>query len=194
MPVSVGLFGGTFDPVHVGHISLVSSFLKSRLIDEIWIILTPFPPHKEDREYVHYSDRKRMLELAFQDHDKVKISTIEKYLPKPSYTVKTIDHIQNKYPDTKFYLCIGEDSLANFDKWKDHQKILSQCNLLVAERPEVSHSNVEEGILEKAKIIEHTPVQASSSSVRSLISSGKDVKHLLPPEVYKYIIDNELYQ
>ena len=100
----IGLFGGTFDPVHNGHISIVRSFLQSGYIDELWILLTPVPPHKLNKEHVSYEHRKEMLHLAFQDIDRVRISTIEQTLPKPSYTVQTVTHLAQKYPEDEFLL------------------------------------------------------------------------------------------
>lgn len=194
MSKRVGLFGGTFDPVHIGHIAIVDSFLNSHLIDELWILLTPFPPHKQGKKHISYEDRKQLLKLAFKDHKNVKICTVEQKLPKPSYTLRTIEHLQNKNKGMKFYLCIGEDSLANFYTWKDHHKILTKCDLMVAERPGVSHADVEKQVIEKVHFVNHEPVKVSSTMIRSLISSGNAVNHLLPPKVYKYIIDNELYQ
>lgn len=194
MSKRVGLFGGTFDPVHIGHIAIVDSFLRSRLIDELWILLTPFPPHKQDKQHISYKDRKNMLDLAFNDHNNVKVCTVERDLPKPSYTVRTIQYLQNKHKGVDFYLCIGEDSLANFDTWKDYEKILNICDLLVAERPGVSHDKIEQNIIEKAFFVKHEPIKVSSTTIRSLISSGETVKHLLAPQVNDYIMDNDLYQ
>jgi nicotinate-nucleotide adenylyltransferase len=135
-----------------------------------------------------------MLDLAFIDHNNVKICTVEQKLPKPSYTVRTIEYLQKMYIGMNFYLCIGEDSLANFNTWKDHHKILSKCDLLVAERPGVSHIEVDQKIIDKVHFVKHEPVKVSSTTIRSLISSGDAVDHLLPPKVYKYIMDNDLYQ
>lgn len=194
MSKRIGLFGGTFDPVHNGHVAIVNSFLSSNEIDELWVVLTPFPPHKQDKEHASYDHRKHMLDLAFCDHTNVLVSTVEKQLPKPSYTIQTLKYLQSKYDDVKFYLCIGEDSLVNFDKWKDNLAILERCELLVAERPGISHKGTESNILKKTHFIAHEPVEASSTSVRSLLSLGRDVKHLLPQKVYKYINEHHLYQ
>lgn len=194
MSKRIGLFGGTFDPVHYGHIALVNSFLGSHKIDELWVLLTPVPPHKQDKEHASFDDRKHMLDLAFKNDHRVSISTVEQDLPKPSYTIRTLRYLLKQHQNVKFYLCIGEDSLANFDKWKDHRDILDKCDLLVAERPDVSHEHVDKEIMNKVHFVEHEPLEVSSTSVRSLISDSKSVKHLLTPKVYKYIMANNLYQ
>lgn len=194
MSKRIGLFGGTFDPVHNGHVAIVESFLNSQYIDELWVLLTPFPPHKQNKEHISYNDRKYMLDLAFKDHEKVIICTVEQDLPKPSYTIRTLEFLQDKYIDHNFFLCIGEDSLGSFVTWKDHSQILERCDLLVAERPQATHDQVDEEILEKAHFVNHSPVKVSSTTIRSLIKAGKETKHLLPSPVYKYIIKNALYQ
>lgn len=190
----VGLFGGTFDPVHNGHISIVRSFLQSGYIDKLWILLTPVPPHKLNKEHVSFDHRKEMLRLAFQDVEHVSISTIEQTLPKPSYTVQTVTHLAQKYPEDEFSLCIGEDSLAQFHTWKDYRKLLEHCQLLVAERPDTEHNEVRSEIMEKVQFIPHDPVEASSTEIRELLNSGKDPQLLLPDRVYSYIKEHKLYQ
>jgi len=130
----IGLFGGTFDPVHNGHVSIARSFMNSGVIDELWILLTPNPPHKKDGKQVQYSSRLAMLNNAFADLP-VTILTIENDLPKPSYTFQTIRHLKKEHPNYEFYFCMGEDSLAQFDTWKFFKEILEEANLLVAKRP-----------------------------------------------------------
>ncbi|WP_103663869.1 nicotinate (nicotinamide) nucleotide adenylyltransferase [Gracilimonas amylolytica] len=194
MSMRIGLFGGTFDPVHNGHISIVRSFLKSGYIDKLWILLTPVPPHKLNKEHVSYDHRKEMLRLAFQDVEHVSISTIEQTLPKPSYMVQTVTHLAQKYPEDEFSLCIGEDSMAQFHTWKDYRKLLEHCQLLVAERPDTDHSEVGSEIMEKVQFIPHDPVEASSTEIRELLNSGNDPQLLLPDRVYSYIKEHKLYQ
>jgi nicotinate-nucleotide adenylyltransferase len=187
----VGLFGGTFDPVHKGHVAVARSFLESGAIDELWVLLTPHPPHKQAREKTGYDDRYRMLTLAFQHLDDISISTIENELSPPSYTVKTIRHLQEKHPETKFYLCIGQDSLRHFHEWYRVEEILDRVNLLVAERPGVDSRNVDPQILEHVMFIQHEPVEASSTRVRK--ANGFKPEDL-PQPVADYIEKKGLYQ
>lgn len=195
MSKRIGLFGGTFDPVHSGHISIVKSFLGSGLIDELWIVPAPTPPHKTDKDIMAFEHRKKMLEMAFEDVEDVRITDIEERLPRPSYTIHTIQYLKQKYPDNKFYLCIGEDSLADFSSWYKPEKITESCDLLVAERPESGSRDKESSFLENARFVKHTPINISSSEIRQKLKSGGDsLDQQIPREVLEYIEEHGLYK
>jgi len=187
----IGLFGGSFDPVHNGHIEAVNSFLESGLIDEIWILLTPAPPHKPDQKKTDFEHRYNMLRLAFQESENIKISEIEKDLPKPSYTLQTIQHLKTKNPDHTFFLCLGEDSLQYFHKWHKYHDILEECTLLVVDRPGSDHGDVDSYILEKSIFVDHKPMNISSTEIRRGPNSATIMK--LPDDVLNYIQKNNLY-
>ena len=187
----IGLFGGSFDPVHNGHIEAVNSFLASGLIDEIWILLTPVPPHKPDQKKTDFEHRYNMLKLAFQESDNTKISDIEKDLPKPSYTLQTIDHLKKQHSEYTFFLCLGEDSLQSFHKWHKFEEILDECTLMVVDRPGADHSGVDSKILEKTVFVDHKPMNISSTEIRQSPETSTLVN--LPDEVQNYIQKNNLY-
>lgn len=189
----IGLFGGTFDPVHNGHVSIARSFMNSGVIDELWILLTPNPPHKKDGKQVQYSSRLAMLNNAFVDLP-VTILTIENDLPKPSYTFQTIRHLKKEHPNYEFYFCMGEDSLAQFDTWKFFKEILEEANLLVAKRPGNGHKKVLPEILSQTTFVSHQPIPIASSDIRTALAKGEDVKNLVPLEVLKLIVKEHLYQ
>ncbi len=189
----IGLFGGTFDPVHNGHVSIAYSFLNSGIIDELWILLTPNPPHKKDEEQVNYATRLSMLEKAFKDVG-VSILTIENNLPKPSYTFQTIRHLKKEHPGHSFYFCMGEDSLAQFDTWKFYNEILEEANLLVAKRPGNNHKKVSPEILLQTTFVTHQPIPIASSEIRTALAKGENVNELLPQEVLELIVKEHLYQ
>lgn len=190
----IGLFGGTFDPVHKGHQSIAESFLRSGLIDKLWVLLTPFPPHKQDENHAGYDYRYQMLEAVFGQISDIHISTIENELPKPSYSVQTIRYLKKEYPDHQYYFCMGEDSLAKFHTWKYYEEILQECDLLVARRPGESHDSVEDQILHKTHFVDHDPLDIASSDIKSAIKQGKEVKQLLNPAVYSLIEKEQLYR
>lgn len=194
MAKRIGLFGGTFDPVHKGHESIADSFINSGLIDKLWVLLTPFPPHKQDDNHASYDHRCLMLEKVFQGKSGISISTIENSLSKPSYSVQTIRHLKEKYPDYQFFFCMGEDSLAKFHSWKYYEEILEECGLLVARRPGESHESVEEKILRKTHFVDHEPLDIASSDIKSAILEGKEVQQLLHPAVYSIIEKEQLYR
>lgn len=191
MKKRVGIFGGSFDPVHCGHVRIANSFLKSGLIGELLVLLSPYPPHKQDQNQTEFSHRLAMLRLAFEDMENVTISDLEHKLPKPSYTLQTIDHLQSSNPDTLFYLCLGQDSLKDFHKWHKYNEILEKVELLVAERPDVDHSEVDTRILEHTIFVDHKLYQVSSTKIRH--SSGEKEADL-PNSVAHYIKENNLYQ
>lgn len=191
MEKRVGIFGGSFDPVHKGHIKIARSFLNSGLIRELLILLTPSPPHKQAMDQTDFFHRFEMLKLVFQSEEKVRVSDLEKDLPQPSYSLQTIKHLQNRYPDSIFYLCLGEDSLRDFHKWHKYKKILERVTLLVARRPDVDTSPVDPEVLEKVIFIDHEPVPVSSTEIRN--RSEKE-RNELPPSVAEYIEKHHLYR
>ena len=190
----IGLFGGTFDPVHNGHLSIADSFLKSGTIDQLWVLLTPFPPHKEDENHASYATRLKMLKAAFEGMSQLSILTIENELPKPSYSYNTIRHlIEVNNPDYQFFFCIGEDNLAKFHTWKFHEQILDQVNLLVANRPGADHSQVKNYILEKTTFVNHEPLDISSSEIKEKIQRHEEIKKMIPRKVLGIIEQEALY-
>lgn len=191
---AVGLLGGSFDPVHKGHISIAESFLNSGYISKLWILLTPDPPHKTKQVLCDFEYRFKMLEKAFENFDNVEIKDIEKKLPKPSYTIRTLKHLADKYPDHKFYLCMGEDSVADFKNWKDWKEILYYCDLLVARRPVDDAIELDPAVAEKTHFIDHEPIAISSTDIRERIEEGKDISGLIPEQVEDIICRAELYQ
>ncbi|MEX0846129.1 MAG: nicotinate (nicotinamide) nucleotide adenylyltransferase [Balneolaceae bacterium] len=193
MSQRIGLFGGTFDPVHHGHISIAESFLKTDHIDQLWVLLTPYPPHKQQDHKTSYEKRLDMLKAAFSGFDNLSIKTIENRLPKPSYTVQTVRYLKKEHPDYTFYFCMGEDSLSQFHTWKFYQEILEECDLLVANRPGVTHEDVEPQILSHTHFVDHNPLDISSSEIRELAKAGKAYENFVPDNVAKIIDKEQLY-
>lgn len=191
MEKRVGILGGSFDPVHCGHVRIANSFLNSGLVDELLVILSPHPPHKQNQEQADFSHRFEMLKLAFADYENVKISDLEQRLEKPSYTLQAIEYLQKENPETLYYLCIGEDSLQHFDEWYKYQEILEKVHLLVVERPGSDQSEVDPEILEKAIFVEHQPYSVSSTTIRR---KGGELKADLPEAVAAYIDEHHLYE
>lgn len=189
----IGLFGGTFNPVHNGHIEIAKSFLNSGYIDELWILLTPNPPHKVNQEFASFELRYLMLKEAVKDLQ-IKILKIENELPKPSYTYQSVAYLKEKYPNYTFFYCIGEDSLNNFHTWKEYAKILAKTELLVAKRTNKITNQHRKVILDKTIFIEHNKIDVSSSEIRNRITNNKSVTHLVPQNVLNIIKQNNLYK
>ena len=188
----IGLFGGAFDPVHVGHLRVAESFLNSHLIDELHLLPTAYPPHKKNQKSTSFHHRFRMLQIAFSGYDNVVISDIENRLPKPSYTLQTIEFLQGQHPENLYFLCIGEDNLATFHKWHKYETILQKVTLLVASRPGTDSSSQSKEILERVIFIDHPEIEVSSTDIRNqkhLRKSGQS----LPESIIAYIQRHNLY-
>jgi nicotinate-nucleotide adenylyltransferase len=193
-PKRVGLFGGTFDPVHKGHIASAKSFLNSKYIESLWILLNPAPPHKQEENFAPYADRLQMLRGAFRPVQNIKISDIETRLPKPCYTVQTIRYLKDHYPGVKFYLCIGYDSYVEFQEWYQWKQILDYCTLLVADRPDIEPQKEDQKLTNNAIFVEHQSVRASSTVIRENITEGKPIDDMVPESVATFIKENDLYK
>lgn len=186
----IGIFGGTFDPVHNGHVAISKSFLNSGHIDELWVFLNPAPPHKPHRGFAPYTARLKMLQAAFREFDNVRISDLEKKLSEPCYTIQTLSHLEQQYPRHEYYLCIGGDSFRSFKSWYKWKEILEQCTLLVADRPAQDDEKASAELWEHALFVEHQPVEVSSSEIRHKVRRGGSIRNLVP-EAVRAVIDRE---
>lgn len=188
----IGIFGGAFDPVHLGHVRVAESFLGSNLIDRLLILPTPVPPHKEAENQSAFEHRFEMLKLAFESYNRVIISDLEAHLPKPSYTLQTIEHLQGENPENTYFLCIGEDNLESFHKWWKYQDILKKVTIIVARRPEAQSSVQKPEILERAIFVEHNEMEISSTEIREGVRENNLIKYV-PVPVADYIRSHNLY-
>jgi nicotinate-nucleotide adenylyltransferase len=192
--MGTGLFFGSFNPVHRGHEMMVASFLRNEMIEDLWLILTPSPPHKHTADLASYADRWNMLELVFSDDKNVLLSDLEQRLPSPHYTVRTLSYLKNSYPDRPFYLCIGGDTLQSLSTWYEFEKIAPKAELLVAERPGIPLRPPPELSTFVVHFCEHDPQGVSSTSIRKKISAGiAPGPDELTPSVLGYICQNGLY-
>jgi nicotinate-nucleotide adenylyltransferase len=192
--MGTGLFFGSFNPVHRGHEKMVASFFGSGLIDDLWIILTPSPPHKHIAELAPFADRWNMLELALSGSDAVQLSDIEQRLPSPHYTVRTLTFLKSSYPDRSFYLCIGGDTLQTMSMWYEYEKLAQKSELLVAERPGISNSRPAGLGAFTIHFCEHSPMSVSSTEIRKKLNAGiVPGPGELNPLVLKYVQDHGLY-
>ncbi len=190
--IKTGLFGGAFDPVHNGHLTIAESYLESGLIDELWVMPTPNPPFKQERTSADFVHRYAMTVLAFTGIPKTNVSDFETKLDGVSYTLNTLRALREQFPDRSWSLCIGEDNLSTFHKWYEYEKVLSMADLIVAERP----GNIDNGQLgeykDKIHRIDHIPVDISSTDIRKELSV-KGFSSQIPSNVMDYIRANHLY-
>jgi nicotinate-nucleotide adenylyltransferase len=179
----IGLFFGTFDPLHNGHVSIAKYFIKKLLLDELWLVVTPLNPFKNSKNISNESKRLEMVENFCKNEKKIKCSKVEFELPKPNYTSNTIDFIINKNNDTKFCIILGQDNLNSLHLWKDLDKILKH-QICVYPRKNLNQSTNNLIHHKKVKLYNAPIMDISSSLIRNMINKKESIKHLVPKEVF----------
>jgi nicotinate-nucleotide adenylyltransferase len=188
----IGLFFGSFNPIHIGHLAIANYFAEFTDLQQIWFVISPHNPLKEKKSLLAQHHRLYMVNLAIEDFPKFKSCDIEFHLPQPSYTVHTLAHLKEKYPQHHFNLILGQDNLATFHKWKNYEYILEHHQLFVYPRPSAkpspfdNHPNV---IFTQAPLIE-----ISSTFIRNAIKQKKDVRFFLHPKVWQHIDEMNFYK
>ena len=189
--MKIGLFFGTFNPVHFGHIKIVSRLLDENIFEELWIILTPRSPHKT-YNLVKKENRLEMLKLAFQDYSKVKISDIEFNFNQPNYTINTLTYLSANFPKFNFSIIMGSDNFLNIETWKDSFKIIEKYNIYVYPREgflfinKMKYNNVH--------YLNYPKIEISATFIREkILYNEKNPQRYLPTVVYDYIKNNHLY-
>ena len=195
----IGLFFGTFNPIHVGHMIIANYMANYTDLDEVWLVVTPQNPHKQKKSLLKDYHRLAMVREAVFDNNKLKASNIEFDLPKPSYTINTLVYLDEKYSDTDFVLIMGEDNLRTFSKWKNYEQIIDRCALYVYPRTltieeQTNEHNRTNFIHEKVKMHDLPVMKISASFIRSAIKDKKDVRYLLTEPVHKYISEMHFYE
>lgn len=185
-----GILGGSFNPVHIGHMMLASYLAQWGYVDEVWLTLSPLNPLKSPAGLLPDTKRLAMLTLACRNATGIDICDLELSMPRPSYTINTLRTLRERYPDMRFKLIIGSDNWQNFSKWREWQAILDEFGVIVYPRPGYPVGNrYADGI----EVVDAPQVHISSTFIRDAIARGKDMNCFLPSGVFKYIIDNKLY-
>lgn len=188
----IGLFFGSFNPVHNGHLMLANYIVEYTDLDSIWFVVSPQNPFKQQHSLLDEKQRLMMLELAVNDDSRFKVCDIEFFMPRPSYTIDTLTRLSELHPDNEFRLICGMDNLVNFKNWKDHQKILDNYKLLVYPR-----KNYDGGELlnhKSVQVIEAPEIEISSTFIREAVAKNKDIRHFMPKESYRYMCDMNFYK
>lgn len=190
-PIRTGIFGGTFNPIHLGHLALANYLCEENWVDELWFLITPQNPFKQEQTLLDNHLRMKMVEAAIAGYPRFKASDFEFTLPRPSYTVTTLQKLSEAYPDREFVLIIGADNWAAFDKWKSPEEILRNHRILVYPRPGYEINPHE--LPAQVKAVNTPLLEISSTFIRESIASGKDIRYFLHPEVYRFIKQHQLY-
>lgn len=191
--MNIGIFSGSFNPIHIGHLILANYMTEFTEIDEIWFLVSPHNPLKEERDLIGEDKRLEMVRIALEDYPKFIASDFEFSLPRPSYTIYTLEQLEKAYPGNKFTLIIGSDNWTSFDKWKSYEKILENYAIKVYPRLgyRISIPSKQKTYVEA---VDAPVIEISSTFIRESVNDGKNIKAFLPKNVYQYIIDNNLYK
>ena len=204
--MKIGLYFGTFNPIHVGHLVIANYMAEYTDLEQIWLVVTPHNPLKDKSTLLNDRHRFNMVQEAIFDNAKLKASDVEFKLPKPSYTITTLTYLQEKHSKHEFSLIMGEDNLRTFHKWYNHEVILEKHKLYVYPRVLTVHEELEVKTIsndllnnyrshKNVIICDDAPImKVSSSFIRDAIKNGKDVRYLLTEPVYKYIDEMNFYK
>ena len=188
----IGLFFGSFNPVHVGHMVLANYMASFTDLEQVWFVVSPHNPLKEKSSLLNQNQRLHMVNLAIGDNDKLKSNNIEFGLSQPSYTINTLAHLKEKYPQHSFSLIMGEDNLASFTKWKNYEVILKNHKLYVYPRP---NSNSESLKTHPNVIMTQAPLMdISSTMIRQSIKDKKNMSSFVPQAVWQYLDEMSFYK
>ena len=188
----IGLFFGSFNPIHTGHLIIANIMAESTDLNKVWFVVSPQNPFKASKGLLHEFDRYDLVRAAIFDNYKLDVSDIEFHLPKPSYTIHTLVHLKEKHPEKEFKVILGEDNLVNFTKWKNHQQILQEYGLYVYQRPNTQPSELKAH--PNVRYIEAPMLDISATFIRTCIKKNLSVRYLVPDVVEERIRAKGFYQ
>lgn len=187
----IGLYFGTFNPIHIGHIAIGNHMATHTDLDEVWFVVTPHNPLKNKKTLLEDSDRLELANRAIQAYDKLYVSDIEFGLSRPSYTINTLVYLNEKYPKINFSVIMGGDNLSSFHKWKSYEAIIENHDVYVYPRFATTPGAIDNH--KKVKLIDAPLMQISSSFIRDGIKNKKDMRAMLPQAVWQYIDEMNFY-
>lgn len=189
--MKIGLFFGSFNPIHIGHLIVANVMVNTTDLEQVWFVVSPQNPFKKNNSLLHEFDRLAMVEKSIADNAKFKVTDIEFSMPKPSFTIDTLIRIQEKHPQHEFKLIIGGDNLAQFPNWKNHDKILEYFGLYVYPRPNAAKSDLENH--PNVKFVNAPSLDISATFIRECLKNRKSIKYMVPEAVEEYILWKKFY-
>ena len=191
--MTIGLYFGTFNPIHVGHLIIANHIVEHTNLNKIWFVVTPHNPLKNKKTLLDNYQRLEMVHMATSPYDKLGVSNIEFGLPQPNYTINTLEHIKEKHPNYTFALIMGEDNLKSLHKWKNYELLLENYEIYVYPRvTKLSDNNLSNH--SSIHFVDAPIVEISSTHIRKNIKEGKNIEPLLPHSVWKYIDEMNFYK
>jgi len=190
--IKTGLFFGSFNPIHVGHLIIADHLAQCSDLSEIWIVVSPHNPLKEKATLAKDHDRYHLVQLAIEDNPRLKVSNVEFGLPKPSYTIDTLTYLVEKYPKREFSLIMGGDNITSIHKWKNYEKLLANFDIYVYNRPGFDLNGMPE--MKRVQIVPAPLLDISSTFIRERIKAGMSVRYLVSDKVFEYLDTSGLYR
>jgi len=190
--MKTGLFFGSFNPVHIGHLIIADHIAQYTDLREVWLVVSPHNPLKEKSSLARDHDRLHLVQLAVEDNPRLKASSVEFQLPKPSYTIDTLTYLREKYPEKEFALIMGSDNFRSIHLWKNYQMLLDHCDIYLYNRPEEEMEDVRQH--PRVFIVPAPLLGISSTYIRERIKSGKSVRYLVPEKVFDYLETSGMYK
>ncbi len=190
--MKIGLFFGSFNPIHIGHLAIANYFVEYTDLNKVWFVISPQSPFKQKQSLLAEHHRYSLVQTAIEDDARFKACNIEFRMPKPSYTIDTLTYLQEKYQDYDFSLIMGADNIIHFHKWKNYEKIIQNHKLYVYPRPGIDiehYKNNKQIVITEAPLIE-----ISASFIRNAIKNKKDVRYFLNTKVWEYIDEMNFYK
>ncbi|MBT8270569.1 MAG: nicotinate-nucleotide adenylyltransferase [Bacteroidia bacterium] len=193
-PKKIGLFFGSFNPIHIGHMVIANHMVEYSDLDQVWFVITPHSPFKKKSSLLADHHRYQMVDRAVESYLNLRASDIEFKLPQPNYTINTMAYLQEKYPEDEFALIMGEDNLKSFHKWKNYDVLIDEHDLYVY--PRISSGSIETEFNEhpKVKHVDAPIMEISSTAIRKAIKKGKEVRPLLSEAVWNYLDEMNFYK
>lgn len=189
--MNIGLYFGSFNPVHNGHLIIANFVANYTSLDRIWFVISPQSPFKKNKTLLNENHRKHLIDLAIQGEKKLRSSNIEFKLPKPSYTVETLLYLKEAYPQNQFYIILGSDSFQNISKWKNSAYLLENYSLFIYERP--GFKVKPDALNDKITLLKAPLLEISSTSIREMLKQNKSIRYWVPDVVMQEIFNQQYY-
>lgn len=189
--VHIGLYFGSFNPIHNGHLIIANHVAEHCKVDKVWFVVSPHNPLKESKSLLNEYDRLHLVKLAIQDNDKLSVSDIEFRLPRPSFTIDTLTYLQEQFPKHTFSIIMGSDSFQNIHRWKNYTQLLARYTLIIYNRPGFV---IRETYGAQLSFVQAPLLEISSTYLRDQVKTGKSIRYLAPDTVCAYIAENRYYQ
>lgn len=190
--MKIGLFFGSFNPVHIGHLIIANFMATQTDLQRVWLVVSPHNPLKPKKTLARDHDRLHLVRLGIGDNPLLRASDVEFQLPKPSYTIDTLSFLKEKYPEYEFVLIMGADNINSLSLWKNYEQLLSGYDIYVYKRPGYEIGDLSQ--MPRVKVFEAPPLDISATYIRDCIKAGKSVRYLVPEAVWEYLESSSMYR